>query len=254
MFMWAGSVAQNASQAYVPAPNDQVLLKFDANTYIPQKTLRLQRLYALAPNATEISIDSPLTRPIGPPQIQPFDTGTEPSTLPPINKYDANAMTWATNDPMGIRVSRAGSGAADCQVLGWVSDTQVGKVDGPTWPVKMSVPSTVLTTTSWVGQTATVGQSLPPGNYRVVGMSALGSTLLAARLVFQNQVWRPGCLAQDAAAEYDWEWFRRGNFGDYGVFNAYALPTVELVGLSAGAATATIWIDIQPLSGQAPQY
>lgn len=254
MFAWVGIVAQNAVGAYIPAPTDQVLTKYDVNTFLPERTLRLQRMYGLCPDATVVQLDSPLLRPIGPPELYPFNVGTEPSDLPPVNFFDNAALPWVTNDPLGVKVTRAGAAAAVCSVFGWISDTPVQKIDGPTWPVKLSVPSTTLTTTGWVAATPTIGQSLPPGNYRITGMACFGATLLAARLVLQSQVWRPGAIAIDTLGEYDWDLFRRGKFGEYGVFNAYALPSVELLGLSAGATTATIWLDIQPVSGQAPTY
>lgn len=245
LLAYAGSVAQNASLAAVPAIVDQVLAQFTATTYTPEKKLRILRSYAMGDSISQIRFDSPLLRLIGPPQVQPIDVAVEPSTLPPINKYDGNALFWQANDPLSMLCSRAGAGAANVYCLHWLAPDMQQKIDGPTFAVRATYTAT-LTATSWVPATLTFDQSLPPGNYKIVGMSAICGDLLAARLILPNQVYRPGCLAQDLDSQWDWEWFRRGNFGDYGSFQSYSPPTIELMGHTAGAETGFVWLDLQP--------
>lgn len=249
LLAYAGSVAQNAALATVPAIVDQVLAQFTSTTYTPEKTLRILRSYAMGDAISQIRFDSPLLRLIGPPQVQPIDVAAEPSTLPPVNKYDDNAMFWVQNDPLAMLCSRAGSGAANVYVLHWLSETPLAKISGPTIAVRATYTAT-LTAGTWVPATLTFDQSLPPGDYRIVGMSAVCGDLFCARLILPNTVWRPGCLAQDLDSQWDWEWFRRGNFGDYGSFKSYSPPTIELMGHTAGAETGFVWLDLQPTSGQ----
>lgn len=254
LLVYSGSVAQNAALANIPAIVDQVFPAQTSTNYLPPMNLKLLRLYAMADAVSQVRLDSPLLRPIGPPQIQPVDDATEPSTYPPINKYDENALNWATNDPLGILCSRAGAGAAVCYAACWVAPNVQTKISGPTWPVRCTFASTTLTASSWVPQNLTFDQSLPPGRYKIVGMSAVCPDLFAARLVMPNQIMRPGVIAQDASAQFDWEWFRRGEFGDFGEFESTAPPTVELMGHTAGAETGFVWLDLQPMSGQTPRF
>lgn len=253
LLAWSGSVAQNAALATLPTIVDQVIPVFSNNTYSPEQTNRLLRMYAMGDSISRVQIDSPLLRPIGPPEIMPIDAAVEPSTLPPINFYDRNALVWLKNDPLSLKVSRAGAGAAVCYGLAWIAPTPQEKITGPTFAVRATFASTTLTVSTWVPQTLSFDQSLPPGRYKIVGMAAECGDLFAARLVLSTQVMRPGCLAQDAAGQFDWDDFRRGNFGDYGEFESYSPPTVELLGHTAGAETGAIWLDLQPMSGQTPR-
>lgn len=249
LLAFAGSVAQNAVLANVPAIVDQYATQFNSTTYTVPRTMRILRSYAMGDAISQVRFDSPLLRMIGPPQIQPIDVAVEPSTLPPVNKYDKNAMLLVQNDPLGMLASRAGSGAANVYVLHWLSDVIPPQVNGPTIAIRAAFTAT-LTVNSWVAASLTFDQQLPPGKFRIVGMSAVCGDLLAARLNLPNTPERPGCLAQDLDSQWDWEWFRRGNFGDYGEFESYSPPTVELLGHTAGAETGFIWLDVQPMSGQ----
>lgn len=245
LLAYAGSVAQNAVLATVPAIVDQVVTPYTSTTYAPAKRMRILRSYAMGDSISQVRFDSPLLRLIGPPQVQPIDVAVEPSTLPPVNKYDENALVWATNDPLSMLCSRAGAGAAAVYVLHWISPEMPAPVRGPTYAVRATYTAT-LTAGTWVPATLTFDQSLPPGRYSIVGMSAVCGDLLAARLILPDQVYRPGCLAQDLDSQWDWEWFRRGNFGDYGSFQSYSPPTIELMGHTAGAETGFVWLDLQP--------
>jgi hypothetical protein len=251
--IWASSIAQDAALANISTVTDEVLTPFSSTVYTPETDLKLLRLYGRGDSVTQIRLDSPLLRLIGPPQIQPFDTASEPSTLPPINKYDLNALNWAKNDPLGMLISRGGAGASVCQVLAWCAPNFPQEQRGPTRAVRATA-SITLTVSSWVSGALTFDQQLPPVRYRIVGMAAQGTGLLAARLIFQNSPWRPGVLAQDSAGEYDVEWFRRGNFGAFGEFENYAPPTLQAFGISAGASTITVWLDVIPLNVAQPRY
>lgn len=250
---YASSIAQDASLANISALTDEILAQFTSTVYTPETDLKILRIYGRGDSVSQFRIDSPLLRQIGPPQIQPFDTAAEPSNLPPINKYDESALSWVKNDPLAMLVSRAGAGASVCQVLMWVAPQVQQFSPGPARAVRATA-SITLTTSSWVSGTLTFDQSLPPGRYRITGMAAQGTSLLAARLIFAGQTWRPGVLAQDSAGEYDHEWFRRGNFGVYGEFESYAPPTLQALGFAAGASSITVWLDLVPLTGPVARF
>lgn len=253
LLAYSSSIAQDASLANISALVDEVLAQFTSTVYTPETDLKLLRLYARGDSVTQVRLDSPLLRQIGPPQIFPFETAATPSNLPPINKYDESSLPWIRNDPLAMLISRGGVGAAQCQVLAWVAPQYQQQTAGPARAVRCT-STIVLTVGSWVSGTLTFDQSLPPGRYRIIGMAALGNDLLAARLIFPNQVWRPGALAQQAAGEFDNEWFRRGAFGVYGEFESYAPPTVQALGLVAGSEALTFWLDLVPMSGQTARF
>lgn len=244
LFAFAGSVAQDAVLAYVPTLVDEILTPFSSTVYTIGTPLKLLRYYARGNAVSKVQFDSPILRLVGPPQVQPFDTAADPPSLPPINKRDLMAMTLQPNDPLGMQVSRAGAGAAVCQVLIWASGAMPATPVGAARRV-LGTSAITLTTSSWVSGALTFSQSLPTGRYDIVGMSAQGANLLGARLIFSGQTWRPGVLAQQAAGEYDHEWFSAGNFGTFGSFDSWAPPTVQCLGYGAGASQS-IYLDLVP--------
>lgn len=243
LLAYAGSVAQNAVLANVPTVVDQYFTQVNTSQYTHPRSKRLLRLYARSANATVCRLDSPYLRLMGPPSIQPIQLSAAPSDLPPINKADGSALMLPALDPLGVLISRAGAGADVGQVLIWMADAPQQPVEAPCFAVPMTAAITLTTTGSWVAGALTLGQSLPTGRYRIIGMSAQGTGLFAARLILPGQTERPGVLAQQTDGEYDHEWFRRGAFGVFGEFDSVAPPTLEALGYAAGSAQ-TVWLDL----------
>lgn len=239
--------AQNTVLTGLGTVVDQVFSQFNTLNYTPQADMKIVRTYARGANATEVRLDTPILRPVGPPQIQPIDTAAAPPNLPPINKYDKSALTWFKNDPLGVLLSRAGAAVAQTSAGIWVADSIPQEIWAPARAV-LATGTLTLTTTGWVPVQLVFAQQLPPGRYQITGMAVQGTGALFGRLVIPNQLYRPGVLAQEAAGEYDHEWFRRGAFGDFGQFESFALPTAEIFGFTAGAITVSVWLDVVPIN------
>ena len=127
--------------------------------------------------------------------------------------------------------------------------------DGPVKPVTgkiYSVRGTLaasLVTASWVNSAITFGQTLPAGNYNVVGMKVWSANSCAARLFFvamaganSGSQWRPGCLTQNTEAQEGWADFRFGNTGVWGAFNNVTPPSVDVMGITDTAQV--VYLDL----------
>ena len=110
--------------------------------------------------------------------------------------------------------------------------------DGPQPPVKgaaFSVRATAAATLSaglWVNSAVTFSQTLPAGKYQIVGMRAVGTNLVAARLVFIGAAHRPGVAACNLAADNDHYLARRGGLGVFGEFDSNTPPSVDCLGVT----------------------
>lgn len=100
-------------------------------------------------------------------------------------------------------------------------------------------------------------QALRAGTYAVVGMKAVGTSLVAARLVFGNQGPRPGVFGTNAAVgaagvgsfsdtlDPMGGLFRKGNLGVFGIFDHINPPQAEIICSVADAAiTQHIALDL----------
>lgn len=89
----------------------------------------------------------------------------------------------------------------------------------------------------------TFDTTLSRGRYAVVGMAAVGANLLLGRLVFPNQVDCPGCLCADAFTEYQLPYFRNGSIGQWGTFDNYNPPQLEVLGYGT-TTTQDVFLDL----------
>lgn len=97
-------------------------------------------------------------------------------------------------------------------------------------------------TVAWVNGNLTFSQSLPAGRYAVVGMRARSTDAVAARLVFPEQMARPGVPVVNAIADLDPWHFRFGRMGVWGEFPHTNPPTLDVIG--GAAAAQTIMLDL----------
>lgn len=117
--------------------------------------------------------------------------------------------------------------------------------DGPQVPAEgrlFSVRATSAVTQvngAWTNGALTLSQTLPAGQYQVVGMRARSTDGVAARLIFTEQTSRPGVPMANAVADEDVMAFRFGRAGVFGVFPNTIPPTVDVLG---GAATSQVYI------------
>lgn len=115
--------------------------------------------------------------------------------------------------------------------------------DGPQVPVSGRMFSVRATATvqqvagAWVNGNLAFGTVLPAGRYQIVGMRARSADAVAARLVFPEQVPRPGVFAVNAIADLDPWSTRFGRIGVFGEFPHTTPPTVDVLGGVAAAQT-----------------
>jgi hypothetical protein len=120
--------------------------------------------------------------------------------------------------------------------LVWLCDGPVNQSKGEIITVRATSAVTLVTGT-WVNGALTFLQSLPAGKYQVVGMRARGTNLVAARLVFPEQVARPGVAAVNAIGDLDHPMQRAGRLGVWGQFPHTNPPTVDCLGVTDSAQT-----------------
>lgn len=82
----------------------------------------------------------------------------------------------------------------------------------------------------------TFQNTLPTGNYAIIGGFVQGATCLAWRLFIENQFWRPGAPGMVAVTDLPDELFRFGNLGIWGTFHNTAMPQIEVFCTAADAA------------------
>ena len=138
----------------------------------------------------------------------------------------------------------------DGWMLIWLADTAISPVKGDIHTIRGTLAVTTVPDV-WQNCALTLTQTLPAGRYKVVGMRAYGTaTMLAARLLFTGQAWRPGVPAKANCTSDEIKIFRKGNFGSFGEFEFDQPPQVEVLSTAATVAPIIALDIIQVRAGR----
>lgn len=189
--------------------------------------------------------DAPSMRNLVLPEIYPTIVGAVVPDNPNYLDYMGTGPGVLTNEEYAIDASHTGAGPDDVFAGVWITPQFVPAPAGPSYTLVATATPT-LVKGAWVNIAMTFNQTLPAGEYTVIGLQVICTSGLFARLVFpgQNQ-FRPGCIVNPTYGQSQRTLpFRNGNAGLMGRFQNTAQPSIELLGVAAGAQTATIMIDV----------
>lgn len=238
---YGNDVASGVSDTVLAAVQDQALATQNSRIFPPMNR-QLLAAFAGGTSLTIARLDSASLLLNGRPIIYPLDSGTAGGSLPGYIFYGDRGITLPGLEQIGVLVSRAVAAAADTYAFLWHTPRFVPAPGGPTKTIRCT-SSVVFAEGTWTIGNLTFDTALSEGRYAVVGMAAQGTNMLAARLVFPQQVERPGVLGVDAVSQYVYPTWRMGNSGLYGVFQNYNPPQVEMLGVGVGT-TQEVYLDL----------
>lgn len=229
--------------ATVPAINDQIFNVQNSAFFFPTDR-RLTHMYIGGVGMLAAALSSPTLLQNGNPFLYPIDSGAIGGNLPATYRPKSDGLILPAREQITTLASHTGAGPD--QILAIMFSTPQIRTK-PTGPFK-----TIQATATGAGGnlvwssplTINLTAGLKKGRYQLVGMAAQGTNLVAARLIFPQQTERPGCLATVDAANYEWDDFRYGNNGPFGLFDNDNLPQLEAIGSGALSGTITIYFDI----------
>lgn len=239
------SVAQNAALTNLTPVTDPLVTVSANNRFIFPQDYQLLLANLLIDSGSRARLNTPSMRNVALPELYPVKITAGQGANPVLVSLTPGRIMIPKNDEVGIDVSRAGAGAADCFAGLWVAPQFVPAPPGPTYTMRATSTIT-LTDGTWVLGTLTFDQTLPYGKYTIIGMSAQITSGVYARLVFPGSIqFRPGVTCVEAYGSYvNPQQFRYGAMGSYGTFDSTAQPAVEVLGLAAGAQTGVFLLDL----------
>jgi hypothetical protein len=113
--------------------------------------------------------------------------------------------------------------------LVWLADGAQQPVTGQMFSIRATAAIAQAAGT-WQNGNLNFTQVLPAGRYAIVGMRARSTDAVAARLVFPDQIARPGVPVINAIGDEDVYWHRYGRSGVFGTFPHTNPPTVDVLG------------------------
>ena len=238
---YTNDLAQNAANVALGAVTDQIIPVQNSLYLLPQD-FYLMALYGGIDSPTGLRINMPSLLLPTIPYVDPISGTNLPANLPPIATFGDGGLLMMNTESISLEASRGGAGAADAYALMWMFTRPPTKYAGQVRTVQFTSTVTISEGT-WAAGSIGIVPTLQAGTYAIVGMQTYGTNLLASRLVFSNQAFRPGCLAQGAQGEWNSDQLRRGNLGMWGTFTNTTVPTIQHFGVGAGT-TQTGYLDL----------
>ncbi len=234
-----------ANQA-VAAVLDSVLTKTTSNNFTLPQPGQLRAMYSAGANIQRARINTPSFRYVGLPYVGSVNLALAVPSPPNLADFGEFGPTIPTVDEISVEHSVGGAAPENELTLLWL---KFGTRPAPAQAdYRIRYTATIACVAgSWVAGAMAPDQTLPNGKYAVIGMSANGTNLAAARLIFPASYWRPGCLAQNTVATVPHPIFTNGALGVFGVFDTIALPTLEALSIGACAAQE-VYLDLVRLA------
>lgn len=228
------------------AIRDDVLI-VQNDHFLPQADLQLLWAFACAADLNRAKIVTPSFRQVSPPFIRPIEGAAAPGDNCPVADYRDNPLIIPGLAEVAIEASSDTATTDQTYVVLGASDRGITPVPRGDVFTMRGVSTTAAVASTWTTLAMSWADTLPPGRFAVVGMELIGAGNIAGRLILENQIWRPGCIAGTDVQNRGPAMFRKGRLGSWGTFRATALPQVQVL-CNTTTASHTAYIDLVRLA------
>lgn len=184
---------------------------------------------------TRAQLQSPSLRSVLNPEIAPIDIAAVPATPPLVMDLRDSPLVLTKGEFLDFAAAESGAGAQRQIGLVWLADGPIKVDTRPFFTIRVT-SATTLVANAWTNAGLTFDQTLPAGQYALVGARFRSASGIAFRFVIPGFLWRPGALMFAATGAYDEPWFRAGNLGEWATFAHNAPPTVDFLATAADTA------------------
>jgi len=216
------------------------------NTHLlPQDPCDLIFAAAMATNLQRSRIQSPQIVQYTTPFIRGQMNALVPSSPAQLATYLNNPLALKPIQEIQVLALQNAAGAQRVTALLGLRFGMMPPAPGNIYTIRGS-SVTAAVANVWTTVIVTWQNALPPGRYGIVGLQHQSANGQAARLICQNQYYRPGCMSQIALSDLAHPYFMKGYMGIWGYFWNYAFPGVEVL-CNAADAAHDIYMDVVPL-------
>lgn len=237
---YSSSIATGVQTDLVAVPDS--ILPINNGHIVPQQPTDIIFAAAMATNLQRAFIQSPLLGVITNPFIRGIMAGLVPTSPAQIAPYLPGGLTIRQLEELQVQALQNAAGAQRVTALLGLSYQPNLPAVGDIYTLRGTSTGAAVAN-AWTAIAMTWANALPQGVYAVVGMQHQAANGQGARLILPAQVLRPGCMSQAALADIAHPYFFKGFMGEWGRFNNYALPNVEVL-CNAADAAHEVYLDI----------
>jgi hypothetical protein len=241
-----GTVAQT-SEIDLPALADNYLVIQNSH-FLPQVDMPLLYAGAFGTLLTRARISTPSLAKVTTPWIRDISPALGAgSPMLFANYSDDPIVLKALEEVTQFQTDSAVTSESNAAILG-LQTQPVPRPAGNIYTIRGTGVGT-LTVGAWssIG-TITWQNTLPQGQYAILGAVFNSAGAIAGRLIIPGVPYRPGGLAVQSITARTDRLFRNGLLGVWGYFNNYAMPSVEILSGSADTSEE-VYLDIARITG-----
>jgi len=170
----------------------------------------------------------------GRPEVKPLSVtnaaAVEPDSPQPIMDMRTNPLVLIPDELLFAELNNNPAAVQIQWLLAWFADGSPTPVTGAEVRRSRWTSTTAAVANTWTPVVCTPDDNLQPGQYAVIGLRPMSTTMVAARFVFQTDpLHRPGALGCDVAQDVQHPMFRNGELGVWGTFPFTQLPVIEVL-------------------------
>jgi len=216
---------------------------------VPSQLAYVGGVYAIGASITRAQLVSPSIRRRYPLEVVPVEIAAEPAD--PVKYFPLfdNPIALDPDESLNFQAAENGSSSQQSSGFVWLCDGAIAPITGAEIFTIRATNTSTLTAYAWTNGALTFNDTLPAGDYALVGARGSSAGLIAFRFVFSQYAWRPGAIGMDTTGEVGAPIFRFGKLGEWGQFSHNTPPTVDFLSLSADTSQ-TVDLDLILLSGR----
>lgn len=211
--------------------------------YVPSFASFLAGAIGCGVTPIRAQLRSPTLRNVFNQEITPLNIAVIPST--PQVMYDdfESPISLAPAEPLEC-LMQMGAGAQVNTMVVFLTDGPVTVVRGDIRTIQ-ATSAIAAVAGAWTNIALTFADTLPAGQYQLVGIKAMSTTMVAARALVPGQFARPGVIGNQVLSDPELRRFRYGNAGLMGTFMHDNPPTLDIMCNAADAAAVQFyWLDV----------
>lgn len=213
------------------------------NHFIFPANLNCYWAYALGVDLARVRLNWPTLRKLFLPQYRPFDTVGLPPDDPAVLDLMGVYPQVQAGEEIAIEAIQSNVGAQNAIFLLGVDTQKTPAPAGPIYTARATAAITSVANT-WTNGILTFDETLPAGQYEIVGAEGIEDAGIAFRFVLPTQLHRPGAPFTTAVGNLADPMFRMGRMGSWGKFVNTALPNIDIMCNASAAQTPVFHIDL----------
>lgn len=232
----------------IPMATDSSVTVLNGHPLFPVP-LYVQYWYGIGSTMTRVRLSTPRVKAIARPVLNVVDGNTAPSDPLKIMEYLRHPIMLNPVEEVQMLRSHTGAGAEQNHVVLAVGDNQRNVPQGDMYVARATTAFTG-TANAWSVGTLTMDDTLQVGRYSIIGAKVIDATGIAGRFIFPGapisgalpQI-RPGVVCRQAETQSSWLPAHFGGLGEFGQFESFALPALEI--MDAGpTANPSVYFDL----------